>query len=386
MLYICSMKVENPFLIRGYVTPEYFCNREKETQLMANAAFNGRDITLFSLRRLGKTGLIENVAYTLKKKHGYAYIYSDIYNTENIEQLVSTLTAQVVQQLFTQKNTFNKIATFFKHLAPSISFDALTGVPEVQFKFTKNQDAFHTLDELFNVVNQFKQPVYWAWDEFQQMNLYENPSAVLKHLRSLIQKSNNIRFVFSGSHTNMLLSIFNHAKQSFYKSTQLLELKEIDEIAYKKFIEKHFKKGKKTINADAITFILNQTMVHTWYTQMVCNRLYEHYTNIGLNEVKQVLKNILEEMEISFYRFRQILPKGQWELLKAIGKEEKVFQPTANSFLKMHQLSGSASVLLALKKLLNDEFIVEQYENDKRYYRLSDVFLIRWMQWRYAHY
>jgi uncharacterized protein len=385
MCYICNMLVENPFLIRGYIAPEYFCNREKETQLLVDAAINGRDITLFSIRRLGKTGLIENAAYTLKKEKGYAYIYSDIYNTENIEELVNTLTIQVMLQLFSKQSLLQKIGSFFKHIAPIISFDSISGSPEVSFKFNKTADAFHTLDELFTIVNQHPKPVYWAWDEFQQINLYENPSSVLKHLRTLIQKSSNIRFVFSGSHSNMLISIFNDAKQPFYKSTQLKELKEIEPLAYSKFILKHFKKAKKTIDTNAIDYILEQTMLHTWYTQMLCNRLFQQYSHVTLADVKIELINILEEMEITFYRFRQILPRGQWELLKAVGKEEKVFKPTANEFMQSHHLKGSASVLLALKKLINDEFIVEQYENDMRFFRLSDVFLIRWIQWKFQH-
>ncbi len=383
MYYICCMVVDNPFLIKGYVSPEYFCNREKESQLLYNSAINGRDITIFSLRRLGKTGLIENVAYLLKKKKGYSFIYSDIYNTENIEELVNRLTVQVVLQLYKKQTLLQKVSSFFKHIAPIISFDALTGTPEISFKFSKNSDAFHTLDELFAIVNQHHKPVYWAWDEFQQITTFHNSASILKYLRGLIQKSNNIRFVFSGSHSNMLISIFNDAKQPFYKSTQLVELKEIETLSYKKFIDKHFKKAKKTIEPQAIDFILEQTMTHTWFTQMLCNRLFQAHSKISVLEAKLELKNILEEMELSFYRFRQILPSGQWELLKAIGISEKVFQPTANEFMQLHKLKGSASVLLALKKLLKDEFVVEQYENEKRYFRLNDVFLIRWMQWRY---
>lgn len=55
------MKPQNPFLVSGYYSPEYFCNREEETDRIINALANGRNITIFSIRRLGKTGLIEHV-------------------------------------------------------------------------------------------------------------------------------------------------------------------------------------------------------------------------------------------------------------------------------------------------------------------------------------
>jgi AAA+ ATPase superfamily predicted ATPase len=57
------MSTTNPFLIAGYISPEYFCDREKETQKILSAIDNRRNITLLSLRRIGKTGLIKNVFY-----------------------------------------------------------------------------------------------------------------------------------------------------------------------------------------------------------------------------------------------------------------------------------------------------------------------------------
>ena len=59
--------MNNPFLIVGYQGPEYFCDREKETEVILSALHNGRNITLVSPRRMGKTGLIKNVFYTLEE-------------------------------------------------------------------------------------------------------------------------------------------------------------------------------------------------------------------------------------------------------------------------------------------------------------------------------
>ena len=60
--------MNNPFLIVGYQGPEYFCDREKETEVILSALHNGRNITLVSPRRMGKTGLIKNVFFIRYKK------------------------------------------------------------------------------------------------------------------------------------------------------------------------------------------------------------------------------------------------------------------------------------------------------------------------------
>jgi len=51
----------NPFLIKGYISPQYFCNRLSETDTLISAIRNNQDITLFGHRRLGKSALIHHV-------------------------------------------------------------------------------------------------------------------------------------------------------------------------------------------------------------------------------------------------------------------------------------------------------------------------------------
>lgn len=69
----------NPFLITGYQGPDYFCDREKETASLMSALKNGRNITLISPRRMGKTGLIKNVFYYIQKKINLPPVFIWIY-------------------------------------------------------------------------------------------------------------------------------------------------------------------------------------------------------------------------------------------------------------------------------------------------------------------
>ncbi|GBU26415.1 hypothetical protein R83H12_03112 [Fibrobacteria bacterium R8-3-H12] len=50
-------KPKNPFLISGYHSPAYFCDRAAETKQIISALQSGRNISLISPRRIGKTGL-----------------------------------------------------------------------------------------------------------------------------------------------------------------------------------------------------------------------------------------------------------------------------------------------------------------------------------------
>jgi AAA+ ATPase superfamily predicted ATPase len=63
-----AQKIQNPFLLFGYEGPNYFCDRQIETDKIVEAMENGRNLTLISPRRMGKSGLIHNAFYYLSKK------------------------------------------------------------------------------------------------------------------------------------------------------------------------------------------------------------------------------------------------------------------------------------------------------------------------------
>ena len=52
--------LNNPFVTSGYIAPEYFCDREKETEELLRWLVNENNVAIISTRRMGKTGLILN--------------------------------------------------------------------------------------------------------------------------------------------------------------------------------------------------------------------------------------------------------------------------------------------------------------------------------------
>ena len=73
-------ELENPFVYKGYEGPNYFCDREKETQEMVSALQNGRNLTVISPRKIGKTGLIKHIFNRIKAENKDAVcVYIDIF-------------------------------------------------------------------------------------------------------------------------------------------------------------------------------------------------------------------------------------------------------------------------------------------------------------------
>ena len=79
------MRPYNPFLIAGYHSPEFFCDRETEATTILDALHNGCNVTLIAPRRMGKTGLLRHALYRLKEqKPDIVTLYLDIYSTQSL--------------------------------------------------------------------------------------------------------------------------------------------------------------------------------------------------------------------------------------------------------------------------------------------------------------
>lgn len=383
MLYICSMKKTddfNPFLLNGYHSPELFCDREEETAQLISNAVNGINTTLLSIRRMGKTGLLYHTLNQLQQKKKGLGLYVDIFDTENLRDFINRLASAMLQS-FPKKHPFWKSAMeFIKHLRPVISYDELTGEPQVTLDYSQPKQYEYTLQGILSFLEKQNKLIVVAIDEFQQITNYpeKNIEAIL---RTHIQKLKNVRFIFSGSSPHLLAEMFHHTKRPFFSSTQSIELNEIDKKKYRSFISLQFTKHKRKINEQALEFILHFTKQHTYYTQAICNKLYANgEKNIQIEHVQQSAHQLLKQNEAVYFQYRTMLTSNQWTMLKAIAKEGKMYQPNAKSIAQKYSLGPSSIIQRSIEALLSKEMIYSKETETGKYYSVYDCFLARWLE------
>ena len=384
MFYTFGTMKENPFPITAYKGPEYFCDRQDETGQLKEALLNGRNITLFSPRRMGKTGLIHHLFNGLKKENVNA-VYTDIFGTEDLNGFINKLANAVLNIIPTSKDNFLKKALdIFGSIRPQISYNALSGIPQISFTLQNDAEKQATLGEIFELLEKQKAKNFLAIDEFQQITRYPEKN-IEEVLRSHIQHLNNTYFIFSGSQRHLLSPMFADPKRAFYQSSSYLALGKLDHEDYKSFIHQHFEKNRQSIKGEDIDFILEWTRRYTFYTQYLCNRIYsKRQAGITRNLIMECIQEILAEREPVFYNFRNLLSHHQYRLLSAIALEDRVTEPTAQVFLKKYDLGNASTVRKSLHAILDKEMIYETPGQDKPVYEVYDVFLSRWFRWRSA--
>ncbi len=374
------MEIINPFPVSAYQGPEFFCDRKKELKKLNLNITNGIHTTLLSVRRMGKTGLIRHLFNELSRKKNIHCLYLDIYATQSQKDFLNQLSTALVQAFPAKKKWGKLVLDFITGLRPVISYDNLTGQPEISFASAPRKQQEHSLSQLFSFLDGLDAIIVIAIDEFQQIEAYpeKNTEALL---RTLIQPLKNLRFIFSGSSKHILSQMFGDKKRPFFGSTQMLELQSIAQKEYEKFIEGKFAQHKRKIEPAALEFISEWTRLHTYYTQVVCNRVFaESEKNITKASVQLSCSRLLDEQQAIFFQYRTLLTSAQWQLLKAIAKTDKLYQPNSKTFIAANALGTPSNVQRSLEALLTKEMIFREFDDGGSYYRVYDCFLARWLE------
>ena len=238
---------------------------------------------------------------------------NDIYASQSIKEFTESLSQAILQQIPEQKSIGKRFLDLLKGFHPILSYDALTGQPEISFEFTEQKGAEKTLAAIFQFLETQDRRILIAIDEFQQIANYPetNTEALL---RSYIQQLKN--------------------------------------------------------------FLLTWTRTHTYYTQTLCNHLYaSSLKRIQEEDVRNICSDLLSSQQATYIQYRRLLSPVQWQLLIAIAKEERVFQPQSKAFLAKYKIGTPANSKRALEALLDKEMIFKEEDLRNSWYQVYDVFL-----------
>lgn len=371
-------KPRNPFIYEGYEGPDYFCDRTEETEELIANLQNGRNTTLISPRKIGKTGLIRHAFNRIKQQDKNAVcIYIDIFHTQNQYDFVQTLGKAIVEErLLDTRTPMTKVLSYFSHWRPTISPDPVTGAPTVSVAIERSNTEY-TVKSIFEYLKQSGKEVYVAIDEFQTITDYpEQGTEAL--LRSYIQFIHNVHFIFSGSKQHLMYEMFGSPKRPFYQSTAMMTLQPLHEEIYYDFASRWFEAKKGSLSKEVFQQLYALFNGYTWYLQSVLNRLYETERHVkNFRQVQESILSILKDKSSQYEMLMTFLTDNQRNLLKAIAKENCIVQLQANDFIRKHELPSASSIKKALTVLKDKDLVYQTEKGYIVYDRFFDLWLKR---------
>ena len=372
------VNLDNPFAEYGYFGPEYFCDRETETEELMEALLNGSNVTLMAPRRIGKTGLIHHVFHRMKERDRRVQcFYVDIFATKTFDQMVQFVANAVMGKLDTPSQSLKrKLSNIVSALRPTMTNDPFTGLPTFSFTVAP-ENARQTLQQVFEYMKASELPCYLAIDEFQQVSKYTDIGADA-YIRSIIQFIPNVHIIFSGSQQHLLADMFMSPEHPFFNSSQIMSIKAIDADKYLEFANGFYAKQHREMAAEVFAYIYNMVDGQTWHIQKILNRLYRTPESpLSRQDVDKAVGKILAEQEINYQTNYNMLTENQARLLTAIARQGAVSAPTAQEFIQAYRLPAPSSIKLAIESLTDKEFL---YHDPKTGYVVYDRFFGMWLK------
>ena len=369
--------VNNPFILYGYESEKYFCDREEETRNLKQLLENGNNVALIAPRRIGKTGLIENLFHQKQIQRKYYTFLIDIYATKNLEEMVMSIGSSMLSSLrpFGAK-VMQRFTGLLSSLRSGISFDPM-GYPSWNVEIGSIRQPKTTLNEIFQYINTADRPCIVAIDEFQTIAQYHQDK-VEELLRTYIQHCRNANFIFAGSQRTMMGEIFLNPSHPFYQSTAMMNLDPISLDKYSNFATGLFKESGRELEPSVVSNIYQQFEGITWYMQRTLNGLYSNTLpgeTCTIEMIDSVINNILLSNEFTYQSMLFQLPPKQKELLTAISKAGKAQNITSAEFVNRYHLSSPSSVQSAIKGLIDKNFVTSTLG----VYEVYDKFFAMWL-------
>ena len=373
----------NPFIVTGKIEPEYFCDRVAESARLVKSITNGNNLVLISPRRMGKTGLIRFCYDKEEIRDNYYCFFIDILHTTGLREFIHLLGKEIYETLQPRSK---KMAKLFLQTLKSINgkfgFDISTGLPDFSIALGDIEQPTYLLEEIFKYLESADKPCIVAIDEFQQIAKYPEKN-VEALLRSHIQKSGNCHFIYAGSERHMMQQMFLSSKHPFYRSADMLELKEIAREVYIPFVVKNFKKFGKSITEEIVGAVYDFFRGHTFYIQKTFNESFADTPEGGsctMEIVRTAITALIDSYDTIFREILSNIPEKQKELLYAVALDGEASAITSAAFIRKHSLSSASSVQSAVKKLLEKDLITE----NGKIYAVSDKFLGIWISTQFG--
>lgn len=373
----------NPFVVTGKIEPKYFCDRVVESARLVKSITNGNNLVLISPRRMGKTGLIRFCYDKEEIRDNYYCFFIDILHTTGLREFIHLLGKEIYETLQPRSK---KMAKLFLQTLKSINgkfgFDISTGLPDFSIALGDIEQPTYVLEEIFKYLESADKPCIVAIDEFQQIAKYPEKN-VEALLRSHIQKSGNCHFIYAGSERHMMQQMFLSSKHPFYRSADMLELKEIAREVYIPFVVKNFKEFGKSITEEIVGAVYDFFRGHTFYIQKTFNESFADTPEGGsciMETVRTAITALIDSYDTIFREILSNIPEKQKELLYAIALDGEASSITSAAFVRKHSLSSASSVQSAVKKLLEKDLITE----NGKIYAVSDKFFGIWISTQFG--
>lgn len=369
----------NPFYLQEIPVDAPFCDREKELKELRSYAEAKANVVLFSPRRFGKTSLVKRVQRRLADK-GAVVIFADFFGVGSVEDVAARLAKAVYGFTHGKPSLWKTALRTLLSFRPVLKPDPSGGISlSVEPAATGRSGLYlleETIDSLSRFIEESKQLIQIALDEFQEIVTLKEALTIEAALRTHIQRQ-KASYFFIGSRRRVLLGIFNERQRPFFQSAINYPLGPLPVMDLGNFITWQFKEHGKSCTKDMGLRLASTVDCHPYYSEKLGFFVYEMAEAVNEETIQAGLQKLIVSEKPVFEAILQGLSPHQRLLLKALALEppKKIL---AGSYVQKHGLGSTGGVQHSTKHL-EDLDLIER-KGDPEQWQLVDPVLAMWLK------
>ena len=369
----------NPFYLQEIPVDAPFCDREKELKELRSYAEAKANVVLFSPRRFGKTSLVKRVQRRLADK-GAVVIFADFFGVGSVEDVAARLARAVYGFTHGKPSLWKTALRTLLSFRPVLKPDPSGGISLSVEPAAAGRSGLHLLEETIDSLSRFieesKQLIQIALDEFQEIVTLKEALTIEATLRTRIQRQ-KASYFFIGSRRRVLLGIFNERQRPFFQSAINYPLGPLPVMDLGNFIAWQFKEHGKSCTKDMGLRLASTVDCHPYYSEKLGFFVYEMAEAVNEETIQAGLQKLIVSEKPVFEAILQGLSPHQRLLLKALALEppKKIL---AGSYVQKHGLGSTGGVQHSTKHL-EDLDLIER-KGDPEQWQLVDPVLAMWLK------
>ena len=350
-----------PFVYGKIADGMNFTDREEDSKKLKNNLLGLVNTIIISPRRWGKTSLVCHVLEDIKHYRDYLICKVDIFNCRTEAQFYQTYVNAILAASFTKMDEFILAAKkYVGTFGPKLSLSDSSMKYELAFgiDFKDKQYSFDEILDLPQKIAEEKDKKFIVCiDEFQNVNVYDDPLGFQRKLRSHWQMHNRVGYCMYGSKRHMLLDIFSNYEMPFYKFGDMMFLDKICQEEWVRYITRRFDDTGKRISDDDASLIAQLVECHPYYVQQLAQLTWLHtMETCDTATVKSAFDSLVNQLSLLFSNIIDNLTAKQIAFLQAIANGEKNF--SSREVLAKYDLGTSANIK-NLRKALQDKDLID---------------------------
>jgi len=217
-----------------------FCNRLEETKKLIGNMESGKHTFLVAPRRYGKSSLCEHAFEMIKSAWSKIDFHLAVTEKDAERIVINGVTDLIGKSIGSIEKLTRTIKKYAKKLKPK--FAVGSEYLKLELALSEDSNPAENIAEALLILEKLlkdrKKQAVFLMDEFQEIGAMEKGRGIEGAIRHVAQETQNLSLIFCGSNPHLLKSMFEDERRPLYKLCRKLTLERIEEIHYKKHLNK----------------------------------------------------------------------------------------------------------------------------------------------------